>query len=151
VSYTENGLALFGNCAKPKNQNDSHDLDCKHFASQNEAQERYDICSKQISKENGIDDMKQIHSLDIYGLDRDKDGIVCEALAMKEESPPPSPETTPPPTKKTTPTPSKQQTPKPPSTTKPNTYSPTPIPRVDEPYPITTATVRTNPKILEEQ
>ena len=54
------------------------DVNCANFTTQSEAQKLYDTCADEIAKNNAnIGDVK---SLDIYGLDRDKDGIVCEAL-----------------------------------------------------------------------
>lgn len=65
-----NTVRLIGSCVKA-------DVNCDQFETQNEAQEIYNTCAAEIEANNNIDDVK---SLDIYGLDRDKDGIVCEAL-----------------------------------------------------------------------
>jgi hypothetical protein len=54
------------------------DVNCDNFKTQTEAQNVYDTCADEIAQNNSnIGDVK---SLDIYGLDRDKDGIVCESL-----------------------------------------------------------------------
>lgn len=59
VQQTENGTWLIGECKKKVNFN------CDNFNYQDEAQELFEACG---GREN-----------DIHGLDRDKDGIVCEA------------------------------------------------------------------------
>jgi hypothetical protein len=57
----------------------SNDLNCANFATQEDAQALYEECAKQIEANNiEVEDAK---SIDVYGLDRDKDGIVCEHLA----------------------------------------------------------------------
>lgn len=54
-----------------------YDFNCDDFQMQAEAQTKYQVCADEIAADNpGID----VQKLDIYGLDRDKDGIVCEAL-----------------------------------------------------------------------
>lgn len=54
------------------------DVNCDNFSSQNDAQKVYDDCAQEIAKSNiWIENPKK---LDIYWLDRDKDGIVCEHL-----------------------------------------------------------------------
>ncbi len=58
------------------NKND-FDLNCDNFATQEEAQNQYDTCAQSIQADNPTIDVKK---LDIYGLDGDNDGIVCEAL-----------------------------------------------------------------------
>lgn len=66
---------ITGNCNRKE-----FDLNCKDFATQNEAQAKYNECAKVIAKNNpGIDTKK----LDIYGLDGNNNGIVCEALPAK--------------------------------------------------------------------
>jgi hypothetical protein len=65
VNVTENGTWLIGECEKRDNFN------CDNFAYQEEAQRLFDDCG-------GVDN-------DIHGLDRDKDGIVCEALRKKND------------------------------------------------------------------
>jgi len=58
------------------NSND-FDLNCADFTTQGEAQAKYDACAKEVEENNpGIDTRK----LDIYGLDGNNNGIVCEAL-----------------------------------------------------------------------
>lgn len=53
------------------------DLNCDAFSTQEEAQARYNECAQEVAANNpGIETKK----LDIYGLDGDNDGIVCEAL-----------------------------------------------------------------------
>jgi hypothetical protein len=44
-----------------------YDYNCKDFLTQGEAQKIFDACGGK----------------DVHGLDRDKDGIVCEALPKK--------------------------------------------------------------------
>ena len=64
-------VRLIGKCV-------SNDLNCANFSTQDEAQELYEECATQIEANNSeVDDAK---SIDVYGLDRDKDGIVCEHL-----------------------------------------------------------------------
>jgi len=54
------------------------DVNCDNFKTQSDAQKRYDYCMDEIKKNNPkITDPRK---LDIYGLDRDHDGIACEAL-----------------------------------------------------------------------
>jgi hypothetical protein len=66
-----NTVRLIGECVKS-------DVNCDNFKTQTEAQNVYDTCADEIAQNNSnIGDVK---SLDIYGLDRDKDGIVCESL-----------------------------------------------------------------------
>lgn len=65
-----NTVRLIGSCVKA-------DVNCDNFQTQGDAQSMYDTCAAEIEENNDISDAK---SLDIYGLDRDKDGIVCEAL-----------------------------------------------------------------------
>lgn len=72
VEY-KNGMKVFGEaCA-------SNNLNCDDFASQPEAQEKYSYCADKIATDNDTT-REMIRSIDVYGLDRDKDGIVCEAL-----------------------------------------------------------------------
>ena len=53
------------------------DLNCDNFATQGEAQAKYQDCADEVASNNpGIDTSK----LDIYGLDGNNNGIVCEAL-----------------------------------------------------------------------
>lgn len=64
-------VRLIGKCV-------SDDLNCANFETQDEAQALYEDCAAQIEENNReVEDAK---SLDVYGLDGDKDGIVCEAL-----------------------------------------------------------------------
>ncbi len=56
------------------------DLNCANFSTQEEAQAKYQQCADEIAANNpGIDTRK----LDIYGLDGNNNGIVCEALPSK--------------------------------------------------------------------
>ena len=57
----------------------SNTLNCSNFASQGEAQAKYDACAAKIAGDNGVDASK-VKNVDVFWLDRDKDGIVCEAL-----------------------------------------------------------------------
>ncbi|GAB0174217.1 MAG: hypothetical protein HHAS10_00960 [Candidatus Altimarinota bacterium] len=153
VQHTKDGLKIMGSCVKPIG-NDKNELDCKNFATQTEAQAKYDQCANDIASYNDGVDAKKVKSLDLYGLDRDKDGIVCESLAgtkvetTNEENinntgaTPPIAQS---PKKTTTKTTTTKKTE--PETTAP-VYSRTPILNSDKPFPITEATVRTNPKVL---
>jgi len=67
-------IRLIGSCVKA-------DVNCDAFATQEDAQAMYDKCAAEIEANNDVTDAK---SLDIYGLDRDKDGIVCEALPHRK-------------------------------------------------------------------
>ena len=53
------------------------DLNCSSFSTQGEAQAKYQECVDTLSKDNPDVDVAK---LDVYRLDGDKDGIVCEAL-----------------------------------------------------------------------
>lgn len=66
-----NTLRLIGSCVKA-------DVNCDNFATQQDAQAMYQRCADEIEKNNP--NVEGALKLDIYGLDRDKDGIVCEAL-----------------------------------------------------------------------
>ncbi|NCP67347.1 hypothetical protein GW756_04325 [bacterium] len=59
ITKTESGMWLINECEKKENFN------CDNFAYQEEAQTLFEECG-------GIEN-------DVHGLDRDKDGIVCEA------------------------------------------------------------------------
>lgn len=59
IEQTENGTWLIGECKKKVNFN------CDNFKYQDEAQDLFEACG-------GVEN-------DIHGLDRDKDGIVCES------------------------------------------------------------------------
>jgi len=65
ITKTENGTWLIGECEKKENFN------CDNFAYQDEAQTLFEECG-------GIEN-------DVHGLDRDKDGIVCEANKKRPE------------------------------------------------------------------
>jgi hypothetical protein len=69
----KNGMKIFGeDCA-------SNNLNCDDFKTQPEAQSKYDMCADKIATDNDTT-KENIRNIDVYGLDRDKDGIVCEAL-----------------------------------------------------------------------
>lgn len=80
VQYTSDGLTLIGSCVKPQGQAKDFDLNCSNFSTQKEAQAKYDQCADEIASYNTGKTAAEIKNLDIYGLDHDKDGIVCEAL-----------------------------------------------------------------------
>jgi hypothetical protein len=80
VQHTSDGIKLMGSCVKPVGHNSTDDLDCANFTTQPEAQAKYDTCAAQIASYNAGKTADQIKSLDIYGLDGNKNGIVCEAL-----------------------------------------------------------------------
>lgn len=56
------------------------DLNCANFETQAQAQAIYEKCVAKIKEYNSSLDEWTIKRLDVYGLDGDKDGIVCEAL-----------------------------------------------------------------------
>lgn len=53
------------------------DLNCSSFATQEEAQAKYNQCASEVAANNPWID---VNKLDIYGLDGNNNGIVCEAL-----------------------------------------------------------------------
>lgn len=68
-----NSLRLItGNCNRAE-----FDMNCSSFTTQNEAQEKYNECASLLSQNNP--DINT-NKLDVYGLDGDNDGIVCESL-----------------------------------------------------------------------
>ncbi len=70
---TKNGVKLIGECI-------ADDVNCANFDTQAEAQALYDRCAESIMSYNSQLEGQDIKSLDIYGLDGNKNGIVCEAL-----------------------------------------------------------------------
>lgn len=58
------------------NRND-FDLNCDNFATQEEAQDQYNTCANALQNDNPTIDIRK---LDIYGLDGNNNGVVCEAL-----------------------------------------------------------------------
>lgn len=69
----KNGMKIFGaDCA-------SNNLNCPDFTTQSEAQEKYAYCADKIAADNDTTG-EIVRSIDVYGLDRDKDGTVCEVL-----------------------------------------------------------------------
>jgi hypothetical protein len=75
----KDGVKLMGSCVAASAKNKA-DLDCSNFKTQSEAQAKYDQCADQIASNNKSLDKAKIMSLDIYGLDGNKNGIVCESL-----------------------------------------------------------------------
>ena len=145
VTHTKDGLKLMGSCALPTKW--EGDLNCANFATQAEAQAKYDQCASEIASYNQGVDAAKVKSLDIYGLDKNKNGIVCEALpgAPKEstQTATATPQTQ---TKTSTKTPTTTST----STKTSGAYPTTPIPRVTEPYVATPASDRSTPKSLPQ-
>ncbi len=80
VQKTKDGIKLMGSCVKAQSNTKKDDLNCSNFKTQEEAQAKYDSCAEQISSNNAGKSVAQIKSLDIYGLDGNKNGVVCEAL-----------------------------------------------------------------------
>jgi len=80
VQYTDDGIKLFGSCVKPQGETKEYDLNCSNFPTQKEAQAKYEQCADETASNNSGKTTSEIKNLDIYGLDGDKDGIVCEAL-----------------------------------------------------------------------
>jgi hypothetical protein len=80
VQHTQDGVVLKGDCVKPAGKSEEFDLNCSNFKTQAEAQQKYDYCAAQIAENNSGLDKAKIMSLDVYGLDGNKNGIVCEAL-----------------------------------------------------------------------
>ncbi len=80
VQYTNDGIKLMGDCVKPAGSTAAYDLDCANFETQPEAQAKYDSCAQEIASYNIGQTESKIKSLDVYGLDGDKDGVVCEHL-----------------------------------------------------------------------
>ena len=78
VTHTKDGLKLMGSCALPTKG--EGDLNCANFQTQPQAQAKYDQCANEIASYNQGTDAAKVKSLDIYGLDKNKNGIVCEAL-----------------------------------------------------------------------
>lgn len=151
VSHTKDGLTLFGSCAIPKDG--EGDLNCANFGTQEEAQAKYEQCANEIASYNAGVDANQVKSLDIYRLDGDKDGVVCEALPRTTiETPTTNTGTEVKTTTKSSGT--KTTTTKSKTTTKTSTasempvYSTVPLLRTSKPYPISPATIRTNPQLL---
>lgn len=69
----KNGMKIFGeDCA-------SNNLNCADFKTQSEAQEKYAYCANKIADDNHTTS-DIVRSIDVYWLDWDKDGTVCEAL-----------------------------------------------------------------------
>ena len=79
VTHTKDGIKLMGSCAIPKSGGEG-DLNCDNFKTQGEAQAKYDRCASEIASYNQGVDTTKIKSLDVYGLDKNKNGIVCEHL-----------------------------------------------------------------------
>jgi hypothetical protein len=58
----------------------SDSVNCSNFQTQSDAQNKYEYCSDKIALQNDGKDKQAIKNLDVFGLDGDKDGTVCEAL-----------------------------------------------------------------------
>ena len=69
----KDGLKIIGSSCQ------SNNLNCADFSTQQEAQTKYEMCAEKIATDNKTE-TTAVRNLDIYGLDKDKDGIVCEAL-----------------------------------------------------------------------
>lgn len=69
-----NGLSIIWSACTTDN------LNCADFATQTQAQETYELCASKIARDNKLSSAEEVKSLDIYGLDGDKDGKVCEHL-----------------------------------------------------------------------
>ncbi len=80
VQYTKDGIMLLGSCVTPQGNTREFDLNCVNFKTQDEAQAKYETCAAEIAGNNAGKSESEIKNLDIYGLDGDKDGVVCEAL-----------------------------------------------------------------------
>ncbi len=55
-------------------------VNCANFKTQPEAQAKYAACAAKIKSQNSSASEDEIKNLDVFGLDGDKDGVVCEAL-----------------------------------------------------------------------
>ena len=73
-------VRLTGNCVKPAGGDAGFDLNCSNFKTQPEAQAKYNECATAIAEANTGLAASKIMSLDVYGLDGNKNGIVCESL-----------------------------------------------------------------------
>jgi hypothetical protein len=80
VQYTNDGVKLMGTCVKGSGSTKDYDLNCDNFTTQKEAQAKYDLCAEEVASYNVDQTASKIKSLDIYGLDGDNDGVVCEHL-----------------------------------------------------------------------
>lgn len=70
---SKNWVKLIGKCL-------SDNLNCSNFNTQSEAQALYEDCAEQIIANNKWIDT----TIDVYGLDGDNDGVVCESLPKGE-------------------------------------------------------------------
>jgi hypothetical protein len=73
------GVKLIGDCVIA---DAGDDLNCANFTTQPEAQTVYEKCVNRIKAYNSDKSAEEIARLDVYGLDGDKDGIVCEHLTQ---------------------------------------------------------------------
>lgn len=73
VEYN-NGIKILGEACAGDN------LNCSDFATQPEAQTKYESCATQIASYNDGQSADSIKRLDVYWLDGNNNGIVCEAL-----------------------------------------------------------------------
>ncbi len=72
-----NWVRLVGDCVIADAKDD---LNCDNFTTQDEAQSLYEKCVDRVLQYNSDVDKEKALRLDIYGLDGDKDGTVCEHL-----------------------------------------------------------------------
>lgn len=75
------GVKLIGDCVVADAEDD---LNCANFQTQSQAQSVYQKCADRIKAYNSDKSAEEIARLDVYGLDGDKDGIVCEHLPTGE-------------------------------------------------------------------
>ncbi|MBP6256625.1 hypothetical protein KA405_02650 [Patescibacteria group bacterium] len=73
------GVKLIGDCVVA---DAADDLNCANFQTQSQAQSVYQKCVDRIKAYNSDKSAEEIARLDVYGLDGDKDGIVCEHLTQ---------------------------------------------------------------------
>ncbi len=143
VTHTKDGLKLMGSCIIPIKW-DKNDLNCANFQTQPEAQAKYNQCADDIASYNEGVDTAKVKSLDIYGLDGDKDGVVCEALPGAQKILESEEDVTKPTTKK----PAGTTTSTTKTTETSGNFQTTPLLRTGEPYPVTEASDRSTPKAL---
>lgn len=73
VEYKD-GIKILGEACAGDN------LNCSDFATQQEAQAKYESCATAIASYNDGQSADSIKNLDVYWLDGNNNGIVCEAL-----------------------------------------------------------------------
>lgn len=57
-----------------------NNLNCSDFTTQPQAQAKYEMCAAKIAQDNEWKSAWDIKNLDIYWLDKNKNGVVCESL-----------------------------------------------------------------------